>query len=136
MRYPEDFDGLVIQDAEEFRRLAARVQVGYCIHQLETEVSSGGFHQFFTNPSGAFTRETLKALTAVGATATRALLERAIAIAYPEGFPADASDHQDALADYADVPAAFEAVDSAFWRHDEPLEELVSHYLARTAQPR
>jgi len=132
VRYPDDFDELMVASAAEFRRLPARVQIGYCIHQLETQVNSGGFHQFFTNSSGAYARETLQALSAIGATRTRDLLERAIVIAYPEGYPSDAAEHQDALTNYADVSAAFEGVDSAFWRYDEPLADLVNQYLARS----
>lgn len=131
MRYPDDFDDLIISGAAEFRRLPPHVQIGYCIHQLEAQVSNGGFHQFFTNSSGAYTRETLNALAAIGATGTRALLEKAIAIAYPAGYPADPAEHQDALTDYEGVSDALHLLDSAFWRYDEPLADLVNRYLVR-----
>jgi hypothetical protein len=132
VRYPEDFDDLIVSSAADFARLPARVQVGYCIHQLEAQMNDGGFYQFFANASGEYTRETLQALAAIGAHRTRALLEKAIAIAYPEGYPGDAAGHQDALADYGGVSAALHPVDSAFWRYDEPLPELVNGYLVRT----
>jgi hypothetical protein len=100
---------------------------------LEAQVNNGGFHQFFFNLSGEYVRETLAALEHIKAPRTQALLERAVAIAYPAGYPLDAADHQEALADYDDVADALEPLDNEFFRYTEPLPDLVNAYLAARA---
>jgi hypothetical protein len=130
MQYPEAFDELLFDSKKEFDAVAPEVQAAYCIHRLEAEVNNGGFHQFFLNSSGEYVRETLQALAAIGAVATHALLERAVAIGFPEGYPADAQQHQESLADFDDVADALNPLDLAFFEYPEPLEELVNDYLA------
>jgi Domain of unknown function (DUF4375) len=130
MQYPEAFDELLFDSKKEFDAVAPEVQAAYCIHRLEAEVNNGGFHQFFLNSSGEYVRETLQALAAIGAVATHALLERAVAIGFPEGYPADAQQHQESLADFDDVADALNLLDLAFFEYPEPLEELVNDYLA------
>jgi hypothetical protein len=95
MQYPEAFDDLSFNSKKEFDAAAPQVQVAYCIHKLESEVNNGGFHQFFLNSSGEYVPETLRALNAIGAVTTRDLLERAVAIGFPKGYPADAKQHQE-----------------------------------------
>jgi Domain of unknown function (DUF4375) len=102
------------------------------IHRLESEVNNGGFYQFFLNSSVEYVRETLQALAAIGAVATHALLERAVAIGFPQGYPADAQQHQESLADYDDVADALNPLDLAFFKYPEPLADLVNDYLAVT----
>ena len=75
-------------------------------------------------------RETLEALSAIGAVVTHALLERAVAIGFPEGYPADARQHQESLSDFDDVADALNPLDLAFFDYPEPLADLVNDYLA------
>jgi Domain of unknown function (DUF4375) len=133
MPYPEDFDDLLLPNKEEFRHLPRNAQVALCIHALEAEVNNGGFHQFFSNSSGEYVRETLAALSAVDAPKTRELLEHAIAVAFPGGYPTDAGSYQDALVDYDEVADALEVLDSRFFSYSEPLTDLVNAYLSRAA---
>jgi hypothetical protein len=132
MKYPGAFDALLFKSKEEFANAAPNVQTAYCIHRLEAEVNNGGFHQLFFNSSGAYVQETLQALTAIGAIATRALLERAIAIGFPDGYPADAQRHRQCLANFQDVGGALHPLDSEFFEYRDPLAKLVNDYLAGT----
>jgi hypothetical protein len=120
MKYPGAFDALLFKSKEEFANAAPNVQTAYCIHRL------------FFNSSGAYVQETLQALTAIGAIATRALLERAIAIGFPDGYPADAQRHRQCLANFQDVGGALHPLDSEFFEYRDPLAKLVNDYLAGT----
>jgi hypothetical protein len=130
--YPEDFDALLEHlDKAEFEGLPARAQVACCIHMLEAAVNHDGFYGFFFNVSGEYVRETLTALEHIGAPYTQALLERAVTVAFPDGYPPDGNDHQEALADYDEVADALEPLDTEFFRYLEPLADLVNAHLAR-----
>jgi hypothetical protein len=50
MAYPEDFDDIVLEGLQDFLAHSASTQVALCLHQLESEVNNGGFHQFFATP--------------------------------------------------------------------------------------
>ena len=130
MPYPEDFDDIVITGRDELLRYSDAEQVALCMHKLEAEVNNGGFHQFFFNSSGELVPQTLHALTEIGAPITRRLLQRAVAIAFPGGYPAEANEVADALADFDAVAEALEPLDEAFLRYDEPLTDLVNAYLS------
>ena len=129
MSYPEDFDDLVLSNKAELARLEPHVQVAYCIHQFEAEVNNGGFDQFFTNSTGEYVRETIQALTDIGATKTCNLLRRAVAIGFPGGYPADASVYESAFV--GDGVEGLDPLDEEFYRYAEPLADLVNAYLAR-----
>ena len=128
--YPDDFDTLVLSDKAQFARLPSKTQVAYCIHMLEANVNHDGFYGFFFNHSGEYVRETLTALQRIKAPTTHALLERAVAMAYPDGYPVDASDYQAALAELDEIADALEPFDREFFRYTEPLADLVNAYLA------
>jgi hypothetical protein len=129
MAYPEDFDGIMLGSKAEFRALEPRVQIACCLHRLEAEVNNGGFHQFFAN-SGEYLPETLHALSAIEATATRALLERAAAVAFPDGYPVNPGGYENALADFDAVADELEPLDSEFYAYAEPLADLVNRYFS------
>ena len=133
MTYPEDFDDLHISIKEEFLLLKKEVRIAYCMHLLEAEVNNGGFHQFFSNSSGEYVPETAYALAEVGAEKTAGLLARAVKLGFPKGYPSNACDYETALEDTEDIADDLEALDTAFFRYDEPLSELVNQYLAKYA---
>src|SRR5205823_9524883 len=54
---------------------------------LEAAVNHDGFDGLFSGYSGAYVPEILSALRQIGAPYTHALVERAIAVAYPDGYP-------------------------------------------------
>ena len=131
--YPEDFDGLLVSTKREFELLKPQVRVAYCLHQLEAEVNNGGFHQFLSNSSGEYVRETIDALTQIQAPKTRELLQRAVAICFPDGYPFDPTDYETLVADFDDVSDTLEPLDQEFFTYAEPLADLVNAYLARGA---
>jgi len=132
MSYPEDFDDLLIDTKAEFMRLAPKVQVAYCLHRLEAEVNNGGFHQFFSNSTGEYVTETMRALVEIGATKTSELLKRAVSIGFPAGYPSDASQYESLVADFDDVVDELDALDQEFFKYADPLSELVNKYLAKS----
>jgi hypothetical protein len=134
--YPEDFDNLILESIDELNRLPREIQVAYCIHILEAEVNNGGFHQYFANSSGMFALETIIALSEIGAPKTRALLEGAIKIAYPRGYPDNREKYEQELADYDDIADLLEPLDDSFYEYEEPLTDLVNGYLSLTSKVR
>lgn len=130
MQYPDAFDNLLFNSKNEFGAATPKVQTAYCIHQLESKVNNGGFHQYFFNSSGEYVRETLRAFAAIGAVTTCALLQRAVAIGFPDGYPADSQQRQECLADFDDIADALNPLDSAFLKYSEPLADLVNDYLS------
>jgi hypothetical protein len=129
--YPEDFDDLLLDAKAQFMQLAPKVQVAYCLHRLEAEVNNGGFHQFFSNSTGEYVTETMEALVEIGAMKTSELLERAVSIGFPAGYPEDASQYEAAVADFDDVVEELDALDQEFFEYSDPLADLVNKYLAK-----
>src|SRR6185436_580594 len=109
-----DFDDIVITSRAQLMQHSDVEQVALCMHKLEAEVNNGGFHQFFFNSSGELVPQTLDALKTIGAPKTRQLLERAVAIAFPGGYPAEPEEVADALADFDAVAEALEPLDELF----------------------
>ena len=129
--YPEDFDDLVIDSRAEFEALSEEVKVAWLVHRLEAEVNNGGFHQFFLNSSGAYVRETIDALSAIGADHTKVLLQRAVQACFPGGYPDTGEEHENFLADFDDIDGEVEPLDAAFFEYVDPLTDLANSYLAR-----
>ena len=129
--YPEDFDNLylTVGNISDFERLDDGQRAAFCILLLEMEVNNGGFHQFFNNSTGYFVPETIMALKQIGADSTAAILEKAIVIAYPNGFPTDRSQHEEALRFDDAVFDELDEVDTAFYRYEDDLTSLVNDYL-------
>jgi glutathionyl-hydroquinone reductase len=132
MSYPEDFDDLLCDTKAEFMQLAPKIQVAYCLHRLEAEVNNGGFHQFFSNSTGEYVTETIHALAEIGALKTVELLERAVSIGFPAGYPNDASQYESAVTDFAAAVDELDALDQEFFKYADPLTELVNEYLAKS----
>lgn len=130
MKYPESFDDFYIDDEQDLEGLEPAVATAVLIHALEAEVNNGGFDQFFLNSSGRFALQTVEALHAIGADHTSEILEEAIAIAYPDGYPENAADHEDTT-DADDALDALGELDERFLEYEDPLTDLVNEYLAR-----
>ena len=69
-------------------------------------------------------------MQAIGADHTSKLLEEAIAIAYPDGYPENAADHEDTT-DSDDALDALGELDERFLEYEDPLTDLVNQYLER-----
>lgn len=131
MNYPDDFDNLTIWGAEDLEGRPKCIQVAYCLHQMEAQVNNCGFHAFFENSSGLFVPHTLRALNEIGALKTKKLMEDALLISYPNGFPSDSRLHASTLCDIDDVEEELAPIDTAFWGYQEPLAKLVNDYLMK-----
>ena len=129
--YPEDFDDTVITDIDDLLALSESDQVAVCLHRLEAEVNNGGFHQFFFN-IGFLLPYTRRALIAIGALKTAALLDRAAEICFPSGYPADPEMSERALADFEEVDEELASLDEAFLRYEDPLTDMVNAYLQQS----
>ncbi len=127
--YPDGFDDIIINNRQEFEELPEHFKVAYCIYILEQEVNNGGFDQFFFNPSGSFTQDTVMALDTIKATKTAKILKQAIDVAYPKGFPSDPAKHQEDLAENEDTCDELEELDDQFFKYEDDLAELVNRYL-------
>ena len=127
--YPEDFDDLLINDRAEYEALDPQIKVAYCLHRLEAEVNNGGFHQFFSNFSGQFARETIEALDGIGARKTSELLKRAIKVCFPSGYPNDPDQCEEYVAEYDDIEDEIEALNNTFLEYIDPLADQVNEYL-------
>lgn len=133
MRYPEDFDSIGIGSRADLSEYSDLERAALCLHRLEAEVNNGGSHQFFFNSSGELVPQTLEALERIGAPQTKRLLEQAVAIAFPNGYPSRAEDVAEGLAEYDVVGDQLEPPDEAFFAHAEPLSDLMNQCLARGA---
>ena len=129
MIYPDDFDEIILMDLDQFATLPRQSQVACCILALEAEVGNGGLFQFFTNSSGLFVPQTLIALAEIGASKTKDLLEKAVGIAYPGGFPTDPEEY-DEVDDSDEVMEALSLLDDQFYKYDDPITDLVNKYLS------
>lgn len=63
---------------QAFLRLPKGLRMAYHVLEIRSEVSNGGFYQFFFNSTGVFAQETLEALRAFGAIDRADVLRRAI----------------------------------------------------------
>ena len=107
-------------DAQFIQGLTCGQRAFWLTLLLDGDVSNGGFAQYFSNPAGAFAPETLKELLVLGAVDHARLLERAIAVFPPSGFPRDTqvrNDILDALPDEVDVTLS--ELDDAFYALDD-----------------
>src|ERR1700722_6823042 len=64
-------------------------KVSSSIWALESEVSNGGFSQYFVNLSSETAGFVTEALETIGAPTTADICKRAIAAAFPDGLPSD-----------------------------------------------
>jgi len=133
MHYPDDFDDIVVCSKNDLLAHSPRERVALCLHRLEAEVNNGGFHQFFLNSSGELVPETLEALPVIGANETRRLLEQAVAIAFPNGYPSGVGHVQEELADFDDVSDDLEPLDSKFFAYVESLPDFVNAFLTKSS---
>jgi hypothetical protein len=99
------------------------------VEALEAEVNNGGFDQFFFNSAGDRTKETIDALSVIGAVHTAAIV-RAAAGRFPGGLPPqDRDERQTLLLEKVSPDSdAFGDEDAAFLEDRDNLAILVSRY--------
>src|SRR5579859_30831 len=67
-------------EQRDLTSLPEGLQMVYATRVLESEVSSGGFHEYFWNPAGQLAVEALDGFRMIGAQKHAEVLERAIAV--------------------------------------------------------
>jgi len=114
-----------------FAALSTAERVAFCVDELEREVTSGGFHQYFVNAGGNYAREAQAALVTIGAPAMAALLARAMDHFPSPGPPAD-QEARCALVEAMGDEAfeSFAPLDDAFCAYPEDLGALMRTYAA------
>lgn len=108
----------------QFRRVQPEVGHLFAATWCQSEVCNGGFHQFFSNPTGVLAPEALAAFRAMGLSEWASLLEEAMRF-FGVPYPRDRMVRQELLAavpgDQREESDPFDALDDRFfaWLHEE-----------------
>jgi hypothetical protein len=81
----------------QFKQADARVGALFAAHWCQSEVSNGGFHQFFTNPTGVLAPEAVEGFAAIGMPGCAAAVAEAMRF-FGAPYPREQADRQNALA--------------------------------------
>jgi hypothetical protein len=118
--------GLALVDGDvAYGDLAEADRILYCLYELETGVSNGGFHTYVTNTEGARLRDASAFLERIGATEVAAIVAAVI-----EVLPPSSSGLTDAV--WAALDASTERLselDDRFYGTQESLAELALDFL-------
>lgn len=120
----EHLDGKT-QYGDDMSVLSEAERIFYITQSLEMEVNNGGFSQFFFNSSGNFSNELVDAFTTIGANATAAICQKAIA-AFGRDIPVDREERQEMLDELEsdEIDEILEECDGAFYDYEDDLNEL------------
>jgi len=131
--YPDNFDAVSNKsESAGYEKLSDNEKLIYCIWWLEGEVNNGGFHQFFWNSAGNYTKDTLKYLLAIDAKHTAELLRKASQIAFGGEAPADGNKRQDLLEiDEEEKMDKLNLLDNDFYKYQDDITGLVNKYLSK-----
>jgi hypothetical protein len=104
----------------------------FVVWVTDAEVKNGGFHQYFSNPSGDFASEVSPALERIGAPLAAAVIRRAVAL-FPDGGPAFQRAGRQAQLDAMGgrKSSMFEDLENAWYEHIEDLETCLAKYIRR-----
>ena len=117
---------------KDFANQSLPQKVFSAIWAVESEVNNGGFSQYFLNSSEESTPFVVEALRIIGAAATAAICERAIAAAFPlSGLPESEDAIRLAASEFPDeVLEKLEALDREFFSYPHDLTELLFAYVS------
>jgi hypothetical protein len=107
------------------------------LHWCQSEVCNGGFHQFFSNPTGVLAPEAAQGFRAIGLSAIADILERAMAVfgtAYPRALEMRHQFLSSIPGKTREEWDPFIALDDAFYEAmgDGVLDDAADAYAART----
>jgi hypothetical protein len=102
---------------ERLQKVATpRQRALYALHWTISEVSNGGFHQYFYNPTGYLAPEAITGAELLGAREYANVIRRAISIFPSEEALRDLDERQEILEQATDNPNAFlSTLDDAFY---------------------
>jgi hypothetical protein len=97
---------------------------------LEREINNGGFNQYFINSSGDFAHQTIQSLTAIGATTTADILQKAIDQFPDKKVPQD-RDERIELVEQIEETAneVWEELDGKFFEYADDLNTLNLNFI-------
>ncbi len=117
-----------------FEELSSAEQVYCAVWELESEVNSGGFAQYFSNSSGDTAFAVVDALKAIGADHTARIAAAANSLFPNSSPPRDSDDRQallDALTD--EERSTLDGLDEQFFRYPDNLGDLLHGFVARNS---
>ena len=120
---------------DDMSRLSEAERIFYITQSLEMEVNCGGFSQFFFNSSGKFSNELVSAFTAIGATTTAGICEKAIN-AIGCDIPVDTVERRQMLDEREsdDVYDILDECDNAFFAYEDDLDELNYNFVMKNKE--
>ena len=80
----------------QFRKVTPQVGNLFAAHWLYSEVCNGGFHQFFSNPTGILAPEAVEGFRAIGLDDCAAVIEEAIQF-FGKGYPREQEERSEIL---------------------------------------
>lgn len=102
------------------------------IWEAESEINNGGLAQYFYNGSCETAPFVVEAFEAIGAPRTAAILQRAIAVAFPNGLPAAPEAISAAAEEFSEqTTEQLEALDSEFFEYPHNLTELLFSFVSK-----
>ena len=116
--------------------LSGPERIFYVTQTLEMEVNNGGFSQFFYNSSRQFSNELVSSFTAIEATATAKICQRAVLAVEEVSFDDEngREEELDKLLDDETVSKVLVACDDAFYKREENLNELNYSFVMRNKE--
>lgn len=123
------------QYGDDMSVLSEAERIFYITQTLEMEVNNGGFSQFFYNSSGNFSNELVSAFTAIGANATAAICQKAIA-AFGRDIPVDRDKREEMLDELEseEIDEILEECDGAFYDYEDNLNELNYNFVMKNKE--
>ena len=123
------------QYGDDMSVLSEAERIFYITQTLEMEVNNGGFSQFFYNYSGDFSNELVSAFTAIGANATAAICQKAVA-AFGCDIPVDRDAREKMLDELEneEIDAILEECDDAFYDYEDNLNELNYNFVMKNKE--
>ena len=120
------------QYGDDMSVLSEAERIFYITQTLEMEVNNGGFSQFFYNSSGNFSNELVSAFTAIGANATAAVCQKAVA-AFGCDIPVDRNEREEMLDELEseEIDEILEECDGAFYDYEDNLNELNYNFVMK-----
>lgn len=122
-------------DSEKFEQFSKPKKVFIAIWDIEAEVNNGGFSQYFLNSTSASAPFVVEALETISAPKTADICRRAIAVAFPDGLPANPAVTSELAADFSDeILEALGELDGEFMDYPHSLTDLLYDYVTQHSE--
>lgn len=112
---------------KKIKKLSKEEAIFYLCQVLEVEINNGGFNQYFFNPSGNYSLETLQALKLINANKTSLIHEKAISIFPNSIVPKNRAVRQELLDEILEDEkknGILNDADDDFYKYEDDLLEL------------